>query len=75
MLHIYYIPVSNVSSVISDQANIFNNFLRFIILGTFWSDIREDDNRSNHMLDYFMLGDTTNAALLNVILLLSTQKY
>ena len=59
MLCIYLIPVSNYNSIISAQSDIINDLLPSIIPRTFWSDIMKYDNRSNNMLDYLNLGDTT----------------
>ena len=59
MLRIYYIMVRNEKSIISAQSDILDDFLPFRIPWGFWSDIMEDDKQSNTMLDYFMLGDTT----------------
>ena len=59
MLSVYYIPISNDSSVIYYQSDILNDLLPFSIPWTFWFNIMEDNNRSNNMLDYFMLGYTT----------------
>ena len=59
MLCIYSIIVRNDNYVSSAQSDILNDLLPFIIPWKFWSDIMEDDNWSNNMLDYFTLGDTT----------------
>ena len=59
MLRIYYIPLSSDNYVISAQSYILNNLLPFRIPCKFRSDITEDDNRSSNILDYFMLGHTT----------------
>ena len=57
MLSIYSILISNDNSIINAQNEILDDLLSFIIQCTFRSDILEDDNESNNMLDYFMLGD------------------
>ena len=58
MFHIYSIPISGDNSEIYDQSDILNNLITFIIPWTFRSDIMEDNNSSNSMLDYFTYGDT-----------------
>ena len=57
MLHIYSIPIVNDNYVINDQADILDDLIPFSIPWKSRSDIMEDDNRSNNMLDYFTLGD------------------
>ena len=59
MLCIYSIPFSNDDFVIGAQDDLLYDLLPFSITWKFWSDIIEVDNRSNSMLYYFMLGDTT----------------
>ena len=56
MFHIYSIPISNDIYVINDQDNILDDLLPLSIPWTVWSDIMEDYNRSNNILDYFTLG-------------------
>ena len=51
MLCIYSIPIRNYNYIIYSQADILDNLPPFSIPWTFWSDIMEDDNRSNNMLD------------------------
>ena len=59
MLHVYSIPIGNDNYVIDDQYDILDDLITFRIPWTFWSNIIEDGNRSNNMLDYFTLGDIT----------------
>ena len=58
MMCIYSITVKSDNSVISAQANILHDLLPFRIPWILQSDIMEDLNWSNNMLDYFTLGDT-----------------
>ena len=58
MLRIYSIKVSNDNDVISAQSEILDDLLPFIITWTFWSDINENYNRSDKMLDNVTLCDT-----------------
>ena len=59
MFRIYSIPIENDYSVINAQADILDDLLPFRILWKFRSDITENDNRSNNMLDSLKLGDST----------------
>ena len=55
----YSIPIGNDNSIINAQADMLDYLLPFIIPWTFRSDIMEDDNWSNNILDCFTLGDIT----------------
>ena len=59
MLRIYYIPISNDNYIIIAQAEILDNSLPFSIPWKFLSYIMEYENRSDKILYYFTLGDTT----------------
>ena len=48
---IYFIPVINDNHVISAQSEIIDDLLSFRITWKFRSDIMEDENWSNNMLD------------------------
>ena len=73
-LCIYSIPVRNKRYVISDQYDILDELLPFIIPWTFRYNTQEDYNRSNNILDYSMLGYTTKKPLFTVTLPLNSQK-
>ena len=59
IFRIYSTPLSNEDCFISAQANILDELLTFRIQLTFSSDIMEDDNWINNMLDFFTLGYTS----------------